>query len=261
MTANKHLIDSISSDDPKNKIWKSRMAVARMAYHDGQFKDAEHLLMLLLEQSKELKDSNFATASTYCGLGAVCAATQRTEQAQKYYDLGLNLVQGSKDKADSELCAVILRFQANLLWDLDDFAGAQHKLEQSVALLTAVGEPGEHLLALSLCDLSFLQIIANRLDLAQPLIGKAMGIISRTYEPGSAEYLRADMIYQLSIPGIDQESKYNIFLDTAIKEQYQLGSHNPHLVRALARFAAAAKESGRADLIEIAKEHFEFLAK
>jgi tetratricopeptide (TPR) repeat protein len=261
MTTNKHLIDSISSDDPKNKIWKSRMAVARMAYHEGQFKDAEHLLALLLEQSKELKESTFATASTYCGLGAVCAATNRIEQAQKYYELGLNLVQASRDKADSELCAVILRFQANLLWDKDDLSGAQRNLERSVELLTAVGENGEHLLALSLCDLSFLHIIANRLDLAKPLIAKAMSIISRTSEAGSADYLRADMIYQLSIPGLDQESKYNIFLDTAIKEQYQLGSHNPHLVRALARFAVSAKESGRTDLIDLAKEHFEFLAK
>src|SRR5215472_2945785 len=121
----KRLTDAVAGIDSKTEQWRMKFAVARMAYEDGNLKEAERLLVRLEEPAAGLKEHTFTVNATRMGLGAVQLASGRLKEAGKNFDKSVSELATSPDPVLKELYAVCLRFRSELLSEQKDERGAE----------------------------------------------------------------------------------------------------------------------------------------
>ncbi len=250
----KRLMEAMPSQDADTQRWKMRFACARMAYEDGNFREAESLLVRLEEPAAQLKDHAFAVNSVRIGLAAVQISELRLPEAKVNLQKAISALGGASDPAQQELYAVALRFRAQLMTDLKDERSAEQDLKQSIAILEKLGEDALVQLAYSLSDLAGQYAVQGRLSESNQLIVRALRILAATVGIEDKEYIRADMIHTL---GKTSEGE---LLEVAemcgIKLQYQFGASHPTMVRALRRYVQTLKERGERGRLEEAQRTF-----
>ncbi len=253
--AKKRIIDAVSGTDAKTKRWKTTLSAARMAYETGEFQQARNLLARAHELALEMPESGFALNATDVGQAAVLIASGRSPEASKLLERTISSLQASGDRMDRELLAVALRFFAQSLADAGDIRGAEKELQKSIELLTALGPEAAVQLAYSLSDLCGLYLVQGRHSEAEVHIIKAMKIASVELGPESAEYVRADMIYQACAP-MSSDEHAEVASDGIRKMQYAFGGKHPNIARALDRYFKVLNERGDTAKLEEAKQKF-----
>ncbi|MBX9880209.1 MAG: hypothetical protein K2Y22_17250 [Candidatus Obscuribacterales bacterium] len=254
MTGNR-MVDAVRSTDEKSKRWKATFAASRMAYQTGEFRQAESLLARALELASDIPDRSFAISATQVGIGAVLLAESRIREALSQFRKAVTGLEGHGDDEHKELLAVALRFYAQTLSESGDERGAEKELLRSIDILRGLGADGRVQMAYSLADLSGLYLSVGRRSEAEKYIGEAMKIAAFFLEPGSAEYTRVDMIYQISKP-MPEEERHDMAQDGIRRLQYAYGAKHPNIAWALERYFKVLTESGNTAKLEEAKEMF-----
>jgi tetratricopeptide (TPR) repeat protein len=247
-------MEAMTSPDADTQRFKMRFACARMAYEEGNNREAESLLTRLAEPAEKLKEHAFAVNSVRVGLAAVQLADMRFSEARGNLQKATSSLQGSGDPALQELYAVALRFRAQLLIDSKDEQAAERDLKESISVLEKFGDDGAVQLSYALSDLCGLYALQGRFSEASQLIMRAIKILSATLGPEHKEYIRADIIATLC--KANESEVAEVAHMCGIKLQYQLGQNHPTMVRALRRYVKALKEPGDTGRLEEAKLTF-----
>ena len=251
MTVKKRLIDELDMAQPKAKIWKSEMALARMSLAEGKLNDASRLLHKSLEISKELNEHDFATG--VCELGLAILAEQRkdSKEAHHHFDKAINFGRRESEEKYAALLGVALRHHANLFWDEGDTRRAKEMLEESQRVLQEHASQGDYHLALTICDLAAVSIAEGDQEKASGLLPTVVEYLGSVVEtPDDVDYRRAIFLFDLAISKPEEDEFFQLWKDNATKMQYQTGAKHPYLIRVLTRFARTAKKAGRQDLTE-----------
>ena len=256
----KHLTDAIESKDHDTKMWKSRISAAKGAYQQGEFRQCETLLFRAIEQAKQLKDRDFAVNACHVGLGAMYIATQKWKDAEKHLDQAMHALSGASEPALRELYAVALRFHSQIYLERDDHASAERELRQAMLILEDLNEDGAVQLAYVMSDLAVMYVVDGNLSDARDLLFSCMELLELTVGSGSAEYMRASMIYSVC----RQEGVEDLLTqgeDGIYAMQYQLGQKHPNVVRALRWYLKKLMELGETDKVREAQKRFDMHAE
>lgn len=251
----KKVTDSIKSTDEKTKRWKSTFAAGRMAYETGQFRQAESLLARAFELAEHMPERSFAVNATQVGMAAVLLAEGRLREATAALQKAVAGLEGYGDSEHRELLAVALRFYAEVLSQSGDDRGAEKELLRSIEVLRSLGQETYVQLSYSLADLGALYLVTGRRGEAEKSITEAMKIAAVFLEPGTAEYSRVDMIYQISKP-MPEEERHDMAMDGIRRIQYMYGEKHPNISRALERYFKVLKDSGNTAKLEEAQKMF-----
>ncbi|MCA9803753.1 MAG: tetratricopeptide repeat protein [Cyanobacteria bacterium HKST-UBA02] len=254
-------IDARHSNDPRYKRWKARFRSGVLAYEEGKFDEARHVLFLALRAAEQLDESDFAVPACYLALGVLETDIGKMEQARESLAKAENLLKNQQGDDCRELYACLLRYKADWFDRNHDKAQAEKLLRESVKILRELGVDSSVQLANSLSDLCFLLVRVGRLDEAEDLILAAMDIYASTVGRADPAYDWAKMIYQICLNKQDEEALFDAFEMSATSLQYKVGAQNPHLVRALKIYAHALKERGMKDNLERARDKFTALIK
>jgi tetratricopeptide (TPR) repeat protein len=241
-------------------MWKSRFAAAKGAYEMGEFRQCESLLYLAMEQAKNLKESTFATNTCHVGLGAVYIATGKIEQAREQLQTAINALSESDDAALRELSAVARRFFAEVLTESGDEEGAEDQLRAAIAILEQLGAECSVPLAYTLGDLATLYITQGKLKDSKDLIFAAMDLLERALGPENPEFIRANLIYNIS-ESKDEEEMLSQVEDSILRMQYQLGQKHPSIARALRWYLKKRQARGETDKIAELNERLDLHIK
>jgi tetratricopeptide (TPR) repeat protein len=254
------LTDAIPSNDQETKLWKSRFSAAKGAYATGDFHQCETLLFRALEQAKALKDRTFATNTCHLGLGVLYLTTGKSDKARAQLETAINALSNSGDPALKELYAVALRFHSEVFSEAGDFPNAESELKKALQILEDIGTEGAVQLAYTTSDLAGLYVAQGNLKDAKELIFTAMDLLETTLGTESADYMRANMIYNIC----DSESEEQLLTqveDNIYAMQYQYGQKHPIVIRALRRYLKKRKQLGETEKIAEAEERFKLHAK
>ncbi len=251
----KKVTDSIHGTDEKTKRWKSTFAAARMAYETGEFRQAESLLARALEIASDIKERSFAIGATHVGTAAVLLAEGRLSEATSALQKAIAGLEGYGDSEHQELLAVGIRFYAEALVESGDERGAEKELQRSIAILRSLGADTYVQLSYSLADLGALYLTTGRRGEAEKAISEAMKIAAVFLEPGSADYTRVDMIYQIS-KSMPEEERHDMAKDGIRKIEYLYGAKHPNIARALDRYFKVLRDSGNLERLEEAQKMF-----
>lgn len=253
--AKTRLTEGVTSNDPKTKRWRTMFASARMAYGDGQFRQAESLLARAALIAAEIPESEFALKTTEIASAVVLLASGRTVEAIPRLQKAINHLEGSADHLQKELLAVTLRFYAQALIDQGKERDGEAELKRSIEILKDLGYEARVQLAYSLCDLGGLYLRQGRLSEGENNVIKGLKIISQELGQESAEYTRADMIYQLCLPMTD-EVRMDSVSDAIERMQYGFGFKHPNIERAVNRYLRVLTERGDKEKLEETKKKF-----
>lgn len=256
----KHLTDAIESKDHDTKMWKSRISAAKGAYQQGEFRQCETLLFRAIEQAKQLKDRDFAVNACHVGLGAMYIATEKWKDAEKHLDQAMHALSGASEPALRELYAVALRFHSQIYLERGDHASAERELRQAMLILEDLNEDGAVQLAYVMSDLAVMYVVDGNLSDARDLLFSCMELLELTVGSGSAEYMRASMIYSVC----RQEGVEDLLTqgeDGIYAMQYQLGQKHPNVVRALRWYLKKLMELGETDKVREAQKRFDLHAE
>jgi len=254
------LTDAIESTDSETRLWKSRFAAAKFAYGAGDFRQCESLLYRAMEQAKTLKDWNFATNTCRVGLGAVYLATGKADQAREQLQTAINKLAGSGEPALTELYAVALRFSSLILSEAGDYSAAEDQLQMAIKALQDLGDEGAVQLAYTMSDLAVVYVMQGNLKGAKELIFSAMEILEAVLGSENPEYIRANLIYNLSAAK-DEEELLSEVEDTIFRMEYQRGQKHPNITRALRWYLKKRQELGETDKVAEAKDRFDLHTK
>jgi tetratricopeptide (TPR) repeat protein len=241
-------------------MWKSRFAAAKGAYEMGEFRQCESLLYRAMEQAKNLKESTFATNTCHVGLGAVYIATGKLDQAREQLQAAINALSGSGDAALRELSALARRFFAEVLTESGDEEGAEDQLRSAIGILEQIGAECSVPLAYTLSDLATLYITQGKLKDGKELVFSAMDLLERALGPENPEFIRANLIYNIS-ESKDEEEMLSQVEDGILRMQYQLGQKHPSITRALRWYLKKREARGETEQIAELKERFDMHVK
>lgn len=250
----KRITEALASQDTQTKQWRMRFACARMAYEEGNLREAENLLLRLQEPAEHLHEHAFAVNTVRVGLAAVQISEGRMEEARTNLHRTISALEGSTDPALQEVYGVALRFFAQLLIDLNEQDQAERELQKSISTFQDIGPDGAVQLAYSMSDLAGLYVMQGRLEEANQLITGAMQLLALTVGSEDKEYARADILHSLC--QANDEDLLEIAEACGIKLQYQFGAQHPTMIRALNRYVKALKERGDVARLENAKQTF-----
>jgi tetratricopeptide (TPR) repeat protein len=249
------IVDAVTSTDSNSRLWKTRIATARMAYEKGELHEAANQLTRALELAKHMSERTYAVNTTIIGLGAVRIAMGQLKDAERYLRDAMNALEKSADQYLSKLYAIALRFHGDLLFERGDVESAERQLQNSVSVLEALGAEGVVQLAYTFCSLGTLYMKQNELADAERYLLSAMDIILATLGPEDPEFVRADIIYHMCRSTSELE-----MLDSAeagvSRLQYVLDAKHPHMVKAMRRYAKTLKDKGDSARLEAAKRRF-----
>ena len=258
--SNGRLTDAVTATDSNSRLWKTRIATARMAYEQGELHEAANQLTRAMELAKHMKERTYAVNTTTIGLGAVRIAMGQLKEAERHLKDAMSALEASSDKDLSKLYAIALRFYADLLSERGDEESAERQLQNSASILEGLGADGCVQLAYTLCDLGSLYLRKSGHDAAEQYILAAMDLILATLGPEDPEFARADVMYHLCHSTSELE-----MLDVAeagmTKLQFILGSKHPHMMRTARRYTKALKDRGDSTRLEEAKRRFAGLEK
>lgn len=260
MMVKKKIVDSISSDDPKSRRWKSLISSARLAYASGESRQAESLLVRARELATELQEKEFAVSAAEIGLGAVELAKSNHKQAASKLQRTIDVLRHTNEPKMQELLAVALRFHADALVSAESFRAAEKELLESAEILSRLGVESCVQLSYTLCDLSALYLLQGRLSEASKNINSAIDILIAALGVEDPMYVKADLICTIAMP-----MDYQNFCETVScgiqKLEYIYGERHPNVARALQRYAKVLSDKGDISRLEATKEKFNFLSK
>lgn len=248
--AKKRITEAVTSPDAVTTRWRMMFSAARMAYETAEFHQAESLMMRAAEVAQQLPEKSFAVPATEIGCCAVLLATRRTKEAAKRLEHAKSTLE-----AHQELLAVAMRFHAQALLDRNEMPEAERELQQSIEILKKIGADASVQLAYSLSDLCGLYLTQGRHTDAETSILGAMKILSGIMGTDNADYVRADMIYQLCLP-LQPETRILATSDNLEKMEYAFGEKHPNITRAVNRYMAHLEERGETAKLQEAKERF-----
>jgi tetratricopeptide (TPR) repeat protein len=254
---NRRLTDAVTATDNNSRLWKTRIATARMAYEQGELHEAANQLTRAMELAKQMKERTYAINTTMIGLGAVRIALGQLKEAERHLKDAMSALQSFVDDDMSKLYAIALRFHADLLSEKGDEKSAERELQNSASILENLGADGVVQLAYTLCDLGSLYLRQSGQHAeAEQYILAAMDLILATLGPEDPEFARADIIYHLCHSTNDQAEMLDLAEAGMTKLQYLLGAKHPHMMRAARRYATALKDRGDSVRFEEAKRRF-----
>lgn len=260
MIVRKRVADSISTNDPKSKRWKTLVASARLAYSVGESRQAESLLNRARELANELPERDFAIAASDIGLGAVELAKNNYKKAISTLKHTIDSLRSVSEPKMAELLAVALRFHADALTATDNYRDAEKELLESADILTKLGVESCVQLSYTMCDLSVLYLLQGRLSEASKYINSAIDILISAVGVEDPLYIKADLICTISMP-----MEYQNFCETMScgiqKLEYIYGEKHPNVARALHRYAKVLSDKGDNSRLEATKEKFNFLSR
>ncbi len=256
--ARKRVVDAHASTDEKFRHWKTRFKSAALVYEQGDFKEARTLMFRAKMEAESLNpsDRDFALPTCHLGIAILSMAQGDLNEANEYFDKGLNRAATGADDSATELYAVGLRFRAHWHMLQDDNAEAEKCLRESVKILEELGEDSAVQLAYSLCDLCCVLLRTDQIDEATSLIKPAMEILLASVGPEDAAMDWAKMIYQTCLSKGNEELLAEVFDRSAMQYQYKVGARHPNLVRALNTYATTLKKRGLIEKLEGIKEKF-----
>lgn len=249
------ITEGVTANDPKTKRWRSLFSSARMAYADGQFKQAESLLARAALIATELPEREYAEKTTEVAAAVVLLAAKRIVEAMARLKKSITELEGSPDNLHKELLAVALRFYAQALIEHGSERDAEMELKRSLEILSKLGPEARVQQAYSYCDLGGLYLKQGRYSEGEHNVIKGLKIISQELGPESAEYTRADMIYQLCLP-MNEETRMDSVSDALEKMQYGFGFRHPNIDRAVTRYLHVLSERGNKEKLEETKKKF-----
>lgn len=249
------LTDAIASTDKETQIWKSRFNLAKSTFEMGKYKEAESLLYKALEQGHKLKEREFATNTCLVGLGVVYFVLGKKDEAEKQLQEAKRALSGVAAPALKELYGVALRIHAEVLSDKGELKAAASELEEAADVLESLGIDGAVQLSYALSDLAMLHIKGGDLAEAKELICTAMDLLRGAVNADNAEYLRANMIYNICQTP-DQEELLTQVENSIVKMEYQLGQKHPNVIRAVGWYLEKLHEAGDTEQIREAEEKF-----
>lgn len=252
----KKITEAVSSNDQQTKCWKQLFAAGRMAYEAGEFRQAESLLARALEVAHNLPERSLAENITEVGVGATLVAEQRSKEAVRELTKCISALEGSGDSMQKELLAVGLRYRAEALIESGDERTAEMELERSADLLTNLGSDALVQLAYSLSDLSGLLVKHGRKREAEKYILSAMKILGEVLGTQHAEYMRAQMVYTLTLL-MEDTSLVDSAADGIRQMEYVYGAKHPHVTEAVDHYIALLEQQGNKVKIEEAKSMFD----
>ncbi len=251
----KKITEAVTSNDPKTRRWRSLFASGRMAYGVAEFRQAESLLARALELASELPEKTFAVNATEIGTAAIMIAEKRPKEAIARLEKSMNDLSNYGDSTHKELLAVALRFHAQALTDQGMDRDAENELKKSLEILKALGSDARVQYAYSLCDLGGLYLRQGRHSEAGNHILNGLQIVCEELGPESAEYTRADMIYQPCLP-MSEATRMEIASDAMEKMQYVFGYNHPNIERALRGYLQVLEKRGDKEKIEETQKRF-----
>ncbi len=252
MTVTKRLIDDLDLNQPKAKLWKSEMALARMAFAENKLADASRLIHKAMEMSGELKEHDFAKGICHLGLALIAEANKKAKDAEHEFEKAINTGRSDRDAQHLALLGVALRHYANFAWDQNDKKKAEHLLEESYKVLQDAGVDAAYHLALSICDLSAVYITQGQSTKAQSLLPTAIEILQNLVESADdVDYSRASFLFEATMTSPEEEEFMTLWQNNVTKMQYQTGLKHPFFVRVLNRIGRTAKDAGNQDLIDM----------
>ena len=256
----KKVIESVTATDANSRRWKSLFSTARMAFEEGELRQASSLLARARELANQLPDKTFAIHSTEIGMAAILLAQKKPRDAAARLQREISKLEGDPDLHLKELLAVALRYQAQALEEMGDYNESEKLLKKSIEILEDIGVEAAVQLAYSICDLSALYIAQGRLSEAEKHMNIGLEILFNTLGPDSPEYVRADMIFVTArIPETD--SRLDNALDGLGKMEMMFGKHHPNIGRAFDRYIKYLKEKGDTKRIESAMERIQLKTK
>jgi len=253
--AKKRITEAVTSTDALTKRWKMMFSAARMAYETAEFHQAESLMTRAAEVAHQLTEKSFAEPATEIGCCAILIATRRTKEAAKRLEHAKSELASHHDDSHQELLAVAMRFHAQALADRNELPEAERELQQSVEILKKLGPDASVQMASSLSDLCGLYLLQGRHSDAETSILSAMKILSSNLGPENADYVRADMIYQLCLP-LQADSRLEATADNLQKMEYAFGEKHPNITRAVNRYMAHLHERGETAKMQEVNERF-----
>ena len=254
------ITQGVTSNDPKSKRWRSLFASGRLAYGEGKLREAESLLTRALLLAADLPEAEFARSTTEIGLAAVVLAEKREVEAIKLLRKCIGELDGRSDYLHKELRAVALRFLGKALIDQGKESDGEVELKKSLEILKQLGPEAELQKAYTRCDLGGLYLVLGRHGEAGNYIIDGLKILSETVGTESAQYVRADMIYQACMP-MSEATQIEIVGDAIDRMRYAYGHDHPSIERAVAKYLTVLNERGDTAKIEETKERFNVKAR
>jgi hypothetical protein len=249
----KKIIESVTATDSKSRRWKSLFTAGKIAYENGEWRQAESLLARARELARELPESSFAVPASEIGVAVVALARRQAQDAASRLQKCVSELRNHSKSSHKELLAVALRFHAQALVDVGDERNAEKELQESASILSELGVDAGVQLAYTLCDLCGVYLMQGRISDAEDLITSAMEILFAVLGPESAEYARADMIYAVCREPEEQLSKTSEGIE---RLEYVFGDRHPNVSRVLGRYLKVLAERGEATKLDEAKERF-----
>ncbi len=251
----KKITEGVTANDSKSKRWRAMFSVARMAYESGEFRQAESLLARALELAKQLPEHSFAEQTTQIATAAVYLAEDRLKEAEGRLEKSISELRTCPESTHKELLAVALRFHAQSLANRGDDRDAEKELLESANILKDLGSDGFVQWAYTLCDLCGLYVSQGRLSEAEHNIVEAMRILGVVFGTECPEYVRADMIYTVSMP-MQDDTRMEAAGDGIVKMEYMYGAKHPNIKRAFDRYAKVLNERGESTRLHNLRERF-----
>lgn len=251
----KRVIESMVSTDPMTKRWKATFSTGRLAYENGELRQAKNLLMRALEMAKDLPERSFSVPACEIAIAAVSLAEGKTKEAEQSLSRAVSKLEGASDFETSELLGVALRFHAEALMAGGDDRAAEKELLASIEIFQKLGADAAVQEAYSTCDLCSLYLEQGRLSQAEQRITRAIAILGNVLGPEHPEYVRADMLYCAFRP-MDEESRMETVGDGLQRMEYFYGHKHPNIARAVDRYLKALKSKGDEARLKEAEERF-----
>ncbi len=257
----KRTVDARESTDKNFDHWKARFKVAAGAYEQGKLTEARSLLFRALTEAEGIADKDFAVPASNLGLAVVSMDQGHDKESKELFSKGLNSLASRSDNASRELHAAGLRFFARWHERQKDLTESERCLRESVETLKSLGQGSAVQLAYSLCDLSFVLILTDRVEEADALLKAAIEILIATVGKEDDSYDWAKMLYQTCHSRNDENLLIETFELAATSFQYKVGARHPNLIRAMNAYARALKQRGLTEQLNDAKERFSALLK
>jgi tetratricopeptide (TPR) repeat protein len=227
-----------------------------MAYNRGELHDAERLGLRALLDAEETTNPEYARAVTLNCLALVCLATNRLSEAEHYLDSAERSAYADPGYSQYEIAGSILRSKANLMTHQRKYSEAERLFSESLSLLEKGLPDSAFEMGRCLCDKAGMYLLQRRLSEAMPLATEALKRLTKADSEDVAALEKSNFIINACACGEDEEKLFDLFQSTAVKWQYEVGPHNPELVRALNIFARYLLKKGKLDLLESMKNNF-----
>ncbi len=250
---------STDKNSSNYRLWKSRVAAARMAYRDGKLADAERLARRALLDTEQMDDSQFQLAVTLNYVALPCLASGRLSEAESLLTRAERIARSDSAAEYKQLLGSTLRHLSQLRIQQDKSPEAETLLIDAVEALQKALPDSAIELANCLCDMASMYLLRGEAAQAEPLVVEALKIFNSDTLGAGDDLNRAGFIYEACMNCDDEQQLEELFETFATKTQYNVGPRNPNLVRALRLYAEHLKKIGNKERLAQVCEQFSAL--